>query len=66
MDGSDNLLALYLKARMPEVFSRAQDTRVDVTVKHSLEDARKKLISLGLPPLEIEGDYEETTDSTKN
>jgi hypothetical protein len=66
MDSSDNLLLAYLKARMPEVFSRAQDTRVDVTVKHSLEDARKKLVSLGLPPLEIEGDYDEVSDGAKN
>jgi hypothetical protein len=61
---SDSLLALLLKSRRPEVYARNADmpSKVDVKVL-SVEEARNRLLALGLSVPFLEGDYEEVDDA---
>jgi hypothetical protein len=52
------------RARRPEVFGKESGAKVDVTLKCAVEEAREKLGNLGLPPLMIEGDFEDVTGPT--
>jgi len=59
---SDSLLTLLLKSRRPEVFARSYDVSAPVDVKSlrvtTLQEALARMEQLGLPPPEIEGDYD--------
>jgi hypothetical protein len=63
MAGSDALLMFLLRGRRPEVYARhtidAPVSRVNVTNVLTFEEAMKQIEDLGLPPLMLEGDYEQ-------
>jgi hypothetical protein len=44
--------------------ARHSKNLIDVNVRHTLEEARAELTNLGLPPLMIEGGYEDVTDAS--
>jgi hypothetical protein len=58
---SDGLMALLLRGRRPEVYARPEERSIPHVNKAvmSVEDARARLLQLGLPLPLIEGDYEE-------
>jgi hypothetical protein len=55
---SDSLLMFLLKSRRPERYNRPVESVPRVERRISLEEARARLLQLGLPVPEIEGDYE--------
>ena len=58
--GSDRLLEMLLRRRRPEVYARhASETSPRVNVVVTLEEAKRRIRELGLPMLELEGDYED-------
>jgi hypothetical protein len=62
MAGSDTLLTFMLRGRRPDVYARHDEPpapRVNVTNVLTFEEANKRIEDLGLPPLTIEGDYEQ-------
>jgi hypothetical protein len=71
--GSDTLLTFMLRGRRPDVYARHDEppaTPVNVTNVLTFEEAMKRIEDLGLPPLMIEGDYEQSdapgTGKTEN
>jgi hypothetical protein len=60
---SDTLLVQSMRARLPMKYrDNAPPAPTNVNIKMTLEQARAKLKELGLPMLEIEGDYEVVKD----
>jgi hypothetical protein len=58
--GSDRLLEMLLRRRRPEVYARhASEASPRVNVVVTLEEAKRRIRELGLPMLELEGDYED-------
>ena len=69
---SDRMLELILRGRRPQVYSNAyfqHQYSGKVEVKHKLktiEQARQRLLELGITPPTIEGEYEEVDASTSS
>ena len=69
---SDRMLELILRGRRPQVYSNAyfqHQYSGKVEVEHKLktvEQARQRLLELGITPPTIEGDYEEVDASTSS
>jgi hypothetical protein len=62
MDSSDGLLSMWLKCRRPEVWNQpppAQENNTNVNVRiTTVMEALNRMEQLGLPPMEIEGDFD--------
>jgi hypothetical protein len=63
MAGSDALLMFLLRGRRPEVYARRTieppPVQLSETKPLTYEEALKRIEDLGLPPLILEGDYEQ-------